>query len=153
MAYTIISGTYRNSKRHFRPVARRRQRPRLAHGACGAPCAPRQSAGGARSTAGSAVWTGATGWARVESLRGALGRRPREGRLGKAGGKISARTPLSPLPGCAPGVMPSPRPWKPGCTTTCSPTCVMTARLTSIRAVCGPRCMPWRWQPWLPMAR
>jgi hypothetical protein len=33
-------------------------------------------------------WTGAAGWGR-ECLRGALERRPREGRLGRLGGKIS----------------------------------------------------------------
>jgi hypothetical protein len=81
-----------------RAPQRPRQRPRFTAGPCVPPSAPRRphrsapEPGGARRCTALRgfgwCWTGASGWI-GERLRGALGRRPREGRLGKAGGKIS----------------------------------------------------------------
>jgi hypothetical protein len=57
------AGTYRNSKRHFRPAARRRWRPRWAPGAWrpqrAAAAPPERPA-----ARGSAVWTSVSAWAR-----------------------------------------------------------------------------------------
>jgi hypothetical protein len=86
---TVCGRTDRKNKSPFRAARWRPPSLTPLYAPPSVPRQPRRNAPQHGIAQQRAVWTGVAGWEGGSCFRGALGRRPREGRFWKAGGKIS----------------------------------------------------------------